>query len=131
MSSTSLGNMNLMLNLWAVLYRLSTVGRPFSNGTGRSTDTTSTLLGPLLIHPDGPLGDIDVVCAPIGELAAGVFIPPAEFVMRAAGGIPRIRGTSAALNVIDQWRLTLPHVPIQFGRHIDFGKRLARIAFPD
>ncbi len=33
---------------------------------------------PGMLHPDRPLRDIDVVGAPVGQLAAGVIVPPAE-----------------------------------------------------
>src|SRR6185312_3227741 len=46
-------------------------GRPFDR------DRTRVAL------PDGPLSDIDVMRAPVGHLAAGVFVPPAELVMAA------------------------------------------------
>src|SRR5262249_32621131 len=37
--------------------------------------------GPTLVHSQRPLRDVVVMCTPVGHLAAGVFIPPAEVVM--------------------------------------------------
>ena len=31
-----------------------------------------------ILHADGPLADVDVVGAPVGELAAGILVPPAR-----------------------------------------------------
>ena len=55
-----------------------------------------------------------MVGAPVGELAAGVFIPPAKL------------GVAAILAVGDLGRLAQPHVPVQLGRGIDRGERAAR-----
>ena len=84
-----------------------------------------------VVHAHRPLRDVDVVRAPVGELAAGVFVPPAEFVMRAAGGVARVRGARAALNVIDQRRLALPHFPIQDVGDRHFRQRRARLHVAD
>ena len=54
------------------------------------------------VLPDGPGGDVDVVGAPVGELAARVFVPPAELVV------------AALLDVVDLRRLAEPDVPVEF-----------------
>ena len=36
-----------------------------------------------VVHAEAPLGDVVVMGAPVGHLAAGVFVPPAELVMAA------------------------------------------------
>ena len=72
-----------------------------------------------LVVPDGPGGDVDVVGAPVGELAARVFVPPAEIVV------------AALLDVVDLRRLAEPEVPIEFLRRGDLGERSARRAAVD
>ena len=64
---------------------------------------------------DGPLADVDVVCSPVGHLPAGVFVPPAECVVRSLGDERHVG------------RLALPHVPVEvrwnrmsFERSADF-----------
>ena len=59
-----------------------------------------------LIGTDRPCRDIDVVSTPVGELSAGIFVPPAELIV------------AAFLDVVDHRRLAEPHVPIEsFRRH--------------
>ena len=49
-----------------------------------------------------PGGDVDVVRSPVGELATGILVPPAELVV------------AAFLPVVDQGGLALPEVPVEF-----------------
>ena len=67
-----------------------------------------------LIVLDGPGGDIDVVRAPVGELAARVFVPPAELVV------------AALLAVRNLGRLAEPEVPVEFLWRLSHGERPAR-----
>src|SRR4029077_4747446 len=39
--------------------------------------------GAAVVHAECPLGDVVVVGTPVGHLAAGVFVPPAELIMAA------------------------------------------------
>src|SRR5262249_12135747 len=69
---------------------------------------------PLGLHGDrstavgaaAPLGDVVVMRAPVGQLAAGIVVPPAEFIM------------AALLDVIDRRRRAEPHFPIQLLRRL-------------
>src|SRR5262249_12681192 len=59
--------------------------------------------GAAVIHAESPLGDVDVVRAPVGHFFAGVFVPPTEFIMAAAGRIALVGGLLVgALHVIDE-----------------------------
>ena len=53
-----------------------------------------------------PLRDVDMVRAPVGELATRIFVPPAEFIVAAAVAEGHLG------------RLTEPHVPIEAAGHI-------------
>ena len=76
-------------------------------------DADRTLVGAVLL--DGPLGDIDVVGAPVGHLAAGVFVPPAELVVRARVAV----GIAGRLvPVVDQRGLTEPALEVEGGRDV-------------
>ena len=66
-----------------------------------------------VLHADGPLADVDVVGAPVGHLAAGVLVPPAEVAV------------AAMLAIVDLRRLAQPHVPVQLGGRLDRGERAA------
>ena len=46
--------------------------------------------GPELVHPQAPLGDVVVMGAPVGHLAAGVLVPPAELVVASFGDVGNI-----------------------------------------
>src|SRR5262249_39540885 len=60
---------------------------------------------PGFIHAQGPLGDVVVVGAPVGHLAAGILIPPAEIVVAT---LPAVFGLR---------RRAEPEVPVEpFGR---------------
>ncbi len=72
----------------------------------------------LLVLIDGPSGDVDVVGPPVGELAAGVFVPPAELVV------------AALLDVVDLRRLAEPDVPVEFCRRVRLRERSADVAPP-
>ena len=61
-----------------------------------------------------PLGDVDVVRAPVGELAAGVFVPPAKLVV------------APPLAVVHLRRLAEPHLPVEFLRRLRDGERTSR-----
>lgn len=67
--------------------------------------------GSLLGHLGCPQSDIDVVGTPVGELTAGVFVPPTEVVV------------ATLLDVIHFGCLAEPHVPIEVSRCGGFGKR--------
>src|SRR5205085_715228 len=57
------------------------VVRPGSLGRGGAGALDEVGAG--AVHPQRPLRDVVVVRAPVGHLAAGVFVPPAEVVMAA------------------------------------------------
>ena len=57
-----------------------------------------------LVHADGPLGDIDMMRAPIGHSTAGILKPKTEIVV------------ASLLNVLNLWRLAQPRLPVQLGR---------------
>src|SRR6185312_7442651 len=74
--------------------------------------------GPRVRLAHRPVGDVDMVRAPVGQLAAGIFVPPAEFVMTARpamrlavvpGEITERHGSDGAL----------PEVPIEAFWRID------------
>ena len=60
-------------------------------------------------NAEGPGGDVDVVCAPVGHFAAGVFVPPAEFVVAAFRAVRGFRS------------LAEPHVPVEVVGDFDDG----------
>src|SRR5262249_35148971 len=60
--------------------------------------------GPVAVHAERPLGDVEVVSAPIGHLAATVLVPPAVLVM------------ATLRNVVDLLTRAEPHVPVELGR---------------
>ncbi len=62
---------------------------------------------------DGPLRDVEMMGSPIGHLSAGVFVPPAEGVMR------------TFLDVRHIGRLALPQIPVEVRRHLSSLKRTA------
>ena len=62
-------------------------------------------------QPDGPVGDVVVVGAPVGHGAAGILIPVAEERM------------AALRDILDRRRLALPEIPVQAGGH---GRRAER-----
>lgn len=62
-------------------------------------DFDRTLAFPVLI--ESPHCNVDVMSTPVGELATGVFVPPAELVV------------ATLLAVVDRLHLTLPHVPVE------------------
>src|SRR5947199_235124 len=72
-----------------------------------------------IVHAHSPLRDVDMVSAPVGHLAAGVFIPPAEFVMRPRFGIVFVVA-EAALEVIGHRGLAEPHLPVEIAGHGGF-----------
>ncbi len=76
-------------------------------------------IGARVLHADGPLADVDVVGAPVGELAAGVLVPPAEIAV------------APLLAVVDLGRLAEPHVPVQLGGGLRHGERAAGRAVAD
>src|SRR6516164_1741535 len=83
------GNLELGMAIVAVLF----LGRFLAGGLDRN--------GTASVHTQAPLGDVIVVGAPVGHLAAGVIVPPAEVV-------------EAALRVVlDLRRLPEPEVPVQ------------------
>ena len=51
-----------------------------------------------------------MVCAPVGEFSAGVFVPPAEVIV------------ASLLDVVDFGSLSEPHVPIEVCRWGGFGE---------
>src|SRR5207249_1535002 len=53
------------------------------------------------VHAEAPLGDVVVVGAPVGHLAAGILVPPAELVV------------AALLDVVDRGGLAEPEVPVE------------------
>ena len=53
------------------------------------------------IRCDSPLGNVDMMGAPVRHFATGVFIPPAKVPM------------TTLCNIVDTGRLALPHIPIQ------------------
>ncbi len=55
-----------------------------------------------LILPGSPGGDVDVMGAPIGELTAGILVPPSE------------RAVAPLLDIRHLGCLAEPHVPIEF-----------------
>src|SRR5262249_39984652 len=78
-----------------------------------------------LVHAEAPLGDVVVVGAPVGHLAPGGFIPPAELVVAAREVLVAL----LQLDVIDHGRLAEPEVPLQFLGRIDLGDdRRGRVA---
>src|SRR5207247_2778970 len=78
-----------------------------------------------VIHVEGPLGDVVVVDAPVGHLAAGIRIPPAELVVAVGedltGRLTPRRSLAAALHLDEAIRhlrrLAEPEVrgPIRWG----------------
>ena len=69
-----------------------------------------------------PLGNVDVMRAPVGQLAARVFVPPAKLVMTSRLFLLPLLPDA----VIDQRRLAEPLLPIQVFWHVGLGNRLAR-----
>ena len=53
------------------------------------------------VHAQAPLGDVVVVGAPVGQLAAAVFVPPSELIM------------TSFLDVRDVGRRAFPEVPVE------------------
>ena len=53
------------------------------------------------VHTEGPLGDVVVVGAPVGELAAAILVPPSKFVM------------TSFLDVRDVGCRTFPEIPVE------------------
>src|SRR5205814_810342 len=69
--------------------RMAVVAVGAIGGGGAGADDRA---GAALIHAEGPLRDVVVVSAPVGHLAAGIFIPPAELVMAAFGDVFDVGG---------------------------------------
>ena len=69
-----------------------------------SPPTAVTATGPVSSMPEAPLGDVVVVRAPVGHLAAGVLVPPAELVMAALLDVGHVGGRA------------LPEVPVELLR---------------
>src|SRR5690606_4223307 len=73
---------------------------------------------PVAVLFDGPLRDVDVVGAPVGHFAAGVLVPPADFVVatrRLRAGVAALIGPEG-----DKRRLAEPPLPVEFlGRIAD------------
>ena len=73
----------------------------FERYQGAWRESASQMLGRFLKRIDGPLRDINVVCSPVGHLATGVFVPPAEVTVRSFANVLLLRS------------LALPHLPIE------------------
>ncbi len=72
-----------------------------------------------VVHAEAPLAMSTWWRTPVGELAAGVLVPPAELVV------------AALLDVVDLRRLAEPHVPVQVGRGLFLLERAAARAAAD
>src|SRR5690348_4938933 len=80
----------------------------------------NNLDGPRAVHPQRPLGDVEVVGAPVGDVAAGVFA------VIAPAGVERVLVRIAGITTDDVvprplGRLAKPYVPFE-----PFGRRLRR-----
>src|SRR5690606_8454323 len=66
-----------------------------------------------------PQRDVDVMCAPVGELAAGVFVPPAEVAV------------TALVSIVDERRLSEPAFPVELAGGIVLFEGSAAVAAVD
>ena len=80
---------------------------------GGVTPLAVTRHGAGAVHAQAPLGDVVVMGAPVGHLAAGVFVPPAELVM------------AALLDIGNVGRRAFPEVPVEAFGNGSFGERAA------
>ena len=62
-----------------------------------------------MIHADRPLGDVDVMGTPIGQLPPRVLVPPAELVVAACLEFL----ADFFRHVVDLGSLAEPHVPVE------------------
>ena len=85
------------------------------------------LVRPARVHAQRPLRDVVVVRAPVGHLAAGELVPPAELVV--AVGVAREAPADLLLGlqeaVVHLGRRTQPEVPVESLRHVGLGDRRA------
>ena len=68
-----------------------------------------------------PCRDVNVMSAPVGHFAAGVLIPPTEFIM--AAGVT-VLAVGVSESILRHRSLAEPHVPVESLRHIDHINRL-------
>ena len=67
----------------------------------------------------GPLGNVDVVCSPVGHLSSRVLVPPTKLVM------------TTFLDVVDFGGLTQPGIPVDVGGRVGFFEGSALGSAPD